>query len=142
MAYTPKYNAVHAFSVDQLSRAASQMTIAHAMHVLMHMPGDAPVANLKEPHSYRGYYTDLALIYNEEFGLTTASDLLFMLDGIVGNVYEGYKGGKYAMHYLTPIWIVEKYHAANGRKLLSILPGGGLITCNDHKEGCEFNFFL
>jgi hypothetical protein len=114
------------------------MTIAQAMHVLMHMPGDTLVANLKEPHSYRGYYTDLALEYKEEYGLTTASDLLFMLDGIVGEVYYGYKGGKYAMHYLTPIWIVEKYHAL-GRKLLSILPGGGLITC---QEGCEFDFFL
>ena len=92
MAYTPKYNAVCAFSIDQLSRAAS-------------------------------------------------SDLLFMLDGIVGEVYDGYKGGRYAMHYLTPIWIVEKYYA-EGRKLLSILPGGGLITCNEHKDRCEFDFFL
>lgn len=59
--------------------------------------GGGPV----EPHSYRGYYSDLAF----ETGPTpTAEGFLKQLEEALGNTFEGYKGGDFVMDGDTPLW--------------------------------------
>ncbi len=57
-------------------------------------------------HSWRGNYADLALSYsNDNTELLTLSELLLVLNGAIGQTFEGYKGGDYVMGKNTPIWI-------------------------------------
>jgi hypothetical protein len=58
---------------------------------------------LDRPHSYRGYYDHLAFEPAK-----TVSDVSKLLDQVtvsLTHLYEGYKGGLFAMKTYTPIWI-------------------------------------
>jgi len=57
-----------------------------------------------DPHSYRGYYEDLALEPRENVRL---GDLLAELKGCVGRMFYGYKGGEYTMQTYTTVWVAE-----------------------------------
>lgn len=62
----------------------------------------------KNPHSYRGFYSDLAFeteFLDEDFKV---SDLLKLCEECIDNAFEGYKGGKYLMDRNTPLWISER----------------------------------
>ncbi len=59
------------------------------------MPADAQVANLSSAHSYRGYYSDLAL--ERDAGTRPAAELLAECKAAMGQVFTGYKGGDYVM---------------------------------------------
>ena len=56
--------------------------------------------------SYRGYYSDLAISYDESGGMN-AGALLAELRDADGNVFEGYKGGEYRMDGSTPVWVAN-----------------------------------
>jgi hypothetical protein len=68
------------------------------------------VAILKRPcfadptslHSYRGYYTDLAIGGRQE--PTTVEEFQKALQKAVGKTYLGYKGGQFRMTKTTPLW--------------------------------------
>lgn len=53
-----------------------------------------------EPHSYRGYYDELA--FEPARGMSIRS-MLEAAESAVGTTYEGYKGGEYTMHEHTPV---------------------------------------
>lgn len=63
------------------------------------------VANLVNPHSYRGYYTDLAFVL--ETGEVSREEMLRICKNLVGMEFMGYKGGFYKMSYNTPLWIAN-----------------------------------
>lgn len=60
------------------------------IELLESMPADADVANLSHPHSYRGYYCDLAFENND--GTRKAGALLADCKLAMGKVFCGYKG--------------------------------------------------
>jgi hypothetical protein len=62
--------------------------------------------------SYRGYYDQLALGWEED-GNRTVGELLEERKAAVGKVYEGYKGGEFTMNEETPEW-VSGYGRASG----------------------------
>lgn len=70
-------------------------------------PGDIPPIGFANPHSYRGYYDELAFepTKNVSFG-----EMLEAAKSARGATFEGYKGGKYTMHDYT-----DCYLAAWGR---------------------------
>lgn len=109
----------------QLERAETQMTLGDLIAALEAMPHGAEVANLQRPHSYRGYYSDLAFELGD--GLRSAKDLLTQCKAAMGTVFVGYKGGDYVMGKITPIWISE-YGSTSGTKLMAIRPGGEIET--------------
>lgn len=84
-------------------------------------------AKLRDEHSYRGYYSDLAFERAPE--KVKASDLLATCRNAMGKVYEGYKGGDYIMGELTPIWVAE--YGRCGVKLMAIRDDGTLDTVQD-----------
>lgn len=62
---------------------------------------DVSVSN---PHSYRGYYEDLA--FEPDHEVMTAKDLLNHLETwVLDRELEGYKGGMFKMTKNTPLWI-------------------------------------
>lgn len=63
------------------------------------------VANLTNPHSYRGYYEDLAFELGE--GAKSRKEMLEFCKNLVGKTFEGYRGGSYKMSYDAPLWVAN-----------------------------------
>lgn len=63
----------------------------------------APVG-FHNPHSYRGYYEDLAFSPLEN---VPVSSMLACARGALGATYQGYKGGDYTMGDHTEVWLAE-----------------------------------
>lgn len=111
----------------QRERAETQLTLGGLIAALEAMPPDAPVANLSEAHSYRGYYCDLA--FEQSGGARPAADLLADCRAAMGQVFEGYKGGDFVMGALTPLWVAS--YGCCGLKLLAVHIGGQVETAKD-----------
>lgn len=121
---------------NRLTRGQYQMTLGGLIAALQEMPGDAEVAfnddgrspDPESLHSYRGYYSDLAI--DSHAGKTLCRDLLASLVNADGESFEGYKGGDYVMDDDTPVWrdsyseakgiaIMDAYLADDGRVILT-----------------------
>ena len=59
------------------------------------------------PHSYRGYYEQLAF---EPVADVTISDMLKAARSALNTTYEGWKGGDFTMHKRTDCWLAEEGH--------------------------------
>jgi hypothetical protein len=112
----------------QKERSQTQMTLGKLIDVLAQMPPDTKVANLRDAHSYRGYYSDLAFEWTST-DKQTAAELLAQCQACMGEVFTGYKGGEFQMGRNTPIWIAS--WGSTGDKLMEIVPGGGVISVPD-----------
>ena len=102
---------------------SGQMTLGKLINTLECIEHSA-VVNLSRPHSYRGYYSDLAV---EVTPGTTVRELLEQCRAAMGDVFEGWKGGEYVMHKNTPVW-VSPMGSSSGDKLMAINPDGSYIT--------------
>lgn len=58
---------------------------------------------LTAPHSYRGYYEDLAF-EPSVIGIPVVRFLKDIKDNVLGKGLGGYKGGEYLMTVNTPLW--------------------------------------
>jgi len=74
------------------------------------------------PHSYRGYYDELAF---EPVRDTTVGAMLAAARTAVETTYHGYKGGSYTMQPYTEVWIAEHGHTGEtiGLVLLAYMIG-------------------
>lgn len=106
-------------------RKRSQMTLGEIIKRLTElMEKDRTIkVNISSPHSYRGYYHDLAFEQTLEpvpvgVALKTA---LSALDSI----FTGYKGGEFRMRSDAPVWIA--FYGYCGPKLLEIKDDGSLV---------------
>lgn len=111
----------------QRERAETQLTLGKLIEVLEAMPSDTQVANLCDPDSYRGYYSDL--YFKRQDGTRPAIELLADCKAAMGKVFTGYKGGDYVMGALTPLWIAT--YGCCGQKLMAVHPGGDVETAED-----------
>jgi len=59
-------------------------------------------SGFNKPHSYRGYYEQLAFEPAENVPLKQMLDLAIAANGAT---YEGWKGGQYTMNLDTTVWI-------------------------------------
>lgn len=114
----------------QRERAETQMTLGKLIAALEAMPADAQVANLRDAHSYRGYYSDLAFERSDD--TRPAAELLAECKAAMGQVFEGYKGGDYVMGALTPLWI-STYGRSSGTKIMAV-HAGGEVEIEQEKE--------
>jgi hypothetical protein len=105
-------------------RAAAQMTLGTLIEQLQAMPPDALIDGIRDPHSYRGYYSDLAFERGAE--KVKASDALAMCRDCMGRVFEGYKGGDFVMGALTPVWIA--HYGSCGEKILALDCATGALS--------------
>jgi hypothetical protein len=80
-----------------------------------------------DPHSYRGYYHELAFEPRRNIAI---GDMLEAARSALGATYEGYKGGDYTMTEHTDCWIAE-YGSDGDNKIgpllleLLLAQGGG-----------------
>jgi hypothetical protein len=111
----------------QRERAQSQLTLGDLIKQLSEMPTGSTVDKLENPHSYRGYYEDLA--FRAGKGTMLASDLLEECRNCMGKIFEGYKGGEYMMGESTPVWVAT--YGYTGEKLMGVSPEGHLVTGPD-----------
>lgn len=58
--------------------------------------------SLSDPHSYRGYYSDLS--FAPVSNTVTVSEMLAECKAALGETFEGYKGGDFYMGDDTPLW--------------------------------------
>lgn len=56
------------------------------------------------PHSYRGYYDNVAFELAEN---TTVESMLFQIETALSCFFGGWKGGEYKYKEDTPCWIAE-----------------------------------
>ena len=112
---------------SQRERAATQLTLGALIATLEQMPADAQVANLRDPDSYRGYYSDL--YFERHDGTRPAAELLAECKAAMGQVFTGYKGGDFVMGALTPLWVAS--YGNCGPKLMAVHAGGELETAED-----------
>lgn len=108
----------------QRERAETQMTLGKLIETLEAMPAGAMVEGLHDPHSYRGYYEDLALARTGKLRL--AVDLLDDCRAVMGKVLRGYKGGSFLMYAATPVWVAS--YGNCGEKLITLDAGGRIET--------------
>jgi hypothetical protein len=111
----------------QRERAATQLTLGALIAAIEKMPADAHVANLRDPDSYRGYYSDL--YFERHDGTRPAAELLAECKAAMGQVFTGYKGGDFVMGALTPLWVAS--YGNCGSKLMAVHAGGELETAED-----------
>lgn len=112
----------------QRKRSQTQMTLGQLITRLENMPADA-TTTLCNLHSYRGYYSDLAL---EEGPKREISTLLAECRAAMGQVFEGYKGGDFMMGALTPMWVAS--YGSTGEKLVTLYDNGSFETKADDYE--------
>lgn len=68
-------------------------------------PGTPVPLGFDNPHSYRGYYDELAFEPKEN---TTIGDMLACAKQAVGSTYGGYKGGEFTMDEYSPVWLAKR----------------------------------
>lgn len=69
--------------------------------------------------SYRGYYDQLAFTFDEESDYPTVETVLNWLRDANGKAFEGYKGGHFKMHNLTPLWVAN-YGNSGGTAVVGV----------------------
>lgn len=105
-------------------RSHSQMTIGKLLDRLSELPDSTLIDGVDEPHSYRGYYSDLALERCK--GKVTVAELTEMLRGVLGKELTGYKGGEYLMTHDTPVWMANE--GETGPKIVALNDDGKFET--------------
>jgi hypothetical protein len=111
----------------QKERSESQMTLGKLIDALAAVPPETELQGFGEPHSYRGYYDDLAF---EKMGeKTTAGKALEMARACMGEIFEGYKGGEFQMGRNTPVWLAKD--GSCGMKIMAIREDGTLELAED-----------
>ncbi len=109
---------------DRETRACYHVTLGEAIRILANVPGHFSVefdyvqgAPMK-PHSYRGYYSDLALDADPEHMKLNANGVLKMLSNALGKTFTGWKGGDFKMDKDTPLWLAAE--GSTGRAILGM----------------------
>lgn len=114
----------------QRKRSETQMTLGKLIERLEAMPPETMIDGFQEPHSYRGYYSDLAFERSEQ--RITASKALEICKPCMGEVFEGYKGGDFQMGRITPIWMA--CYGSCGEKIMALRDDGTFELAEDKYE--------
>ena len=110
-------------------RAASQMTLGKLIERLEAMPPETMIEGICKPHSYRGYYSDLAFERGEK---VTSANAVEMCRGCMVKVFEGYKGGDFLMGRGTPVWLAS--YGCCGKKIIDVCDDGTLELADDDDD--------
>lgn len=84
-----------------------------------------PLAN---PHSYRGYYSDLALEPTPGAPIKVWQ-LINQLSDVIDTELTGYKGGEFLMSADTPLWVA--HYGCTGQALISFDPATVTFTTKE-----------
>lgn len=84
-----------------------ELTLGELIGFLKGIPSEELVKKFANPHSYRGYYNDLAIEpINDVF---TAGEFLAVLTNeALDKEFYGYKGGLFTMHKNVDVYVAHK----------------------------------
>lgn len=108
---------------DTISKAAQDtrkdyhVCLGELIDGLRQADPEAPIG-LHNPHSYRGYYSDLALEPTE--APIKVCQLINQLEEVFGTELTGYKGGEFLMSADTPVWVAN--YGCTGSALVGFNP--------------------
>lgn len=111
-------------------RAKTQMTLGAIIDRLKQFEPEAMIDGIAFPHSYRGYYSDLAFEKIEY--QRTAIALLEDCRSVLGMTLQGYKGGDYDMSQSTPVWIAS--YGSCGTRIIEITDDGVIVTADEPQD--------
>jgi hypothetical protein len=94
----------------QMERAQTQVTLGELVLSLKKADPSLPVTvngggSIGNPHSYRGYYCDIA--FERTLDRATVAEVLAIVEPCLGQTFQGYKGGDFAMGKSTPVFIAN-----------------------------------
>jgi hypothetical protein len=119
-------NLKHAIRAE--AEAAGQFTLGKLIAELEKLPQDAK-CKLCNPHSYRGYYDQLAF---EGVGSGTVADALASAKFAMGQVFEGYKGGDFWMTGNTMVWLAN--YGSCGDRIVGLGINGDHVVVSTAKD--------
>lgn len=107
--------------------SASQYSLGELIAALKAEDPDKMVPlGFGNPHSYRGYYEQLAFEPQRD---RTVGDMLADAQSALGATYQGWKGGDFTMTESTDVWLSlrgEAYAETIGRISLALMLGAEL----------------
>lgn len=103
-------------------RSRTQMTLGQLIDRLSQLNQDTELS-LGKPHSYRGYYSDLAFEPSEARKVV---DVLLDAEQSLGKTFVSYKGGEFVMTESTPIWVA--FYGECGERLMAINDDGTILS--------------
>ena len=83
-----------------------------------HDPDTRLAVGFTNPHSYRGYYEQLAFGIAEN---VTVGEMLTDARSALGETFQGWKGGDYEMDEDTPVWLVSERGTSDGETVGAVL---------------------
>lgn len=97
--------------------------------LLAHLRQADPEGNiyLGNPHSYRGYYADLALEPLDQ--AIKVWELINQLSDVIDTKLTGYKGGEFLMEADTPVWVAT--YGCTGLALVDFQPNNLIISTKE-----------
>lgn len=117
--------------MSRKERSGYHLTLGEAVKTLSELPADAMVKfdfagrSPCEPHSYRGYYSDIAFEATDQ--IITVAEFLHTCEDVIGQTFEGYKGGDFAMAEDTPMW-VSSWGFDSGVAMMGLKQAGDVVT--------------
>ena len=106
-----------------MSRMKQQMTLGTLRDALAALPATWWVEGFGEPHSYRGYYDQIAFAPYD--AAEEAVALSVRVAACVGASFTGWKGGDFTMAEETPVWIAHEGSSGDALTGLRIVEGDG-----------------
>lgn len=110
------------------SRTQTQMTLGGLISRLEQLDQTAEMDGIRDAHSYRGYYSDLAFSVGSK---RKVADVLADVRAAVESTFEGYKGGEFTMYEDAPVWIAS--YGCCGTRLMSINDDGSIVTAYEEE---------
>ncbi len=108
----------------QKQRSETGMTLGKLIEALESLDPSRLIQGIWEPHSYRGYYSDLA--FEPVSDTHTVENALRIAKECMGEVFTGYKGGDFQMGRNTPLFIA--CYGDCGDRLMALDTSGDIIT--------------
>ena len=106
---------------------STEMTLGTLIEILTNEPPDkvCPLG-FRRPHSYRGYYEDLAFEPAEN---VTVAEMLSEARLALGAIFTGYKGGEFKMEGWTAVWLANYGQTGEtlGPRFLKLLLENGRV---------------
>lgn len=117
-------------TLGQLLDALRTMEPDHRVVVSSYGAVGGPLWSIEYPHSYWGYYEDLAFMPTNK--TMTVKDVLAMAESCLNVEFEGYKGGDFRMHDKTPLWL-SCYGEASNIAIMGVSQLGDTVVLTTKK---------
>jgi len=115
----------------RMSRKNYHLTLGGAIKAMEDLPPatvvryDYSTAGPTHPHSYRGYYSDLAFESGEG---VTVEQFRKECQSALDTTFEGYKGGDFLMGADTPLWNSGYGTSNGGRAIIGLSIVGDFVV--------------